>query len=133
MDQTLISIEDEILDFAQSGDPHDRADVIHAANLFVIYIEGRTAEQFADKFGRLVPPRFELEVSPRRRYLRVAMDSPPNRSVHCFIDATNGDILKAATWSKPAADARGNLFDRLGLLELLARFDWAGGYLYKQR
>lgn len=30
--------------------------------------------------------------------------------VHCFVDLSNGDILKAATWSAPAKHARGNIF-----------------------
>jgi hypothetical protein len=129
MNPTLVKVEDEILEFAKSGNPADRADVIHAANLFAIYIEGRAAEQFADEHPLLTPPRFELEVSTRRRYLRIAMEG---RSVHCFIDATNGDILKAATWKAPAKDARCNLFDSEWLLEFLERFHWAGGHLYKR-
>lgn len=32
-------------------------------------------------------------------------------SVHCFVDTTNGDVLKAAGWKKPAKHARGNLND----------------------
>lgn len=33
-----------------------------------------------------------------------------NASVYCFIDKTNGDILKAESWTKPAKHARGNIF-----------------------
>jgi hypothetical protein len=29
--------------------------------------------------------------------------------VYCFVDLTNGDILKAATWKAPAKHARGNI------------------------
>lgn len=28
----------------------------------------------------------------------------------CFINKTNGDVLKAASWKKPAKHARGNIF-----------------------
>ena len=31
------------------------------------------------------------------------------QSVYCFVDMTNGDILKAATWRAPAKHARGNV------------------------
>ena len=31
--------------------------------------------------------------------------------VHCFVDKTNGDVLKAASWQAPAKHARGNIFD----------------------
>lgn len=32
-------------------------------------------------------------------------------SVHCFVDIETGDVLKAASWAKPAKHARGNIFD----------------------
>lgn len=32
-------------------------------------------------------------------------------SAYCFIDSTNGDILKSASWKAPAKHARGNIFD----------------------
>ena len=32
-------------------------------------------------------------------------------SVYCFVDRTNGDILKAASWKAPAKHARGNIYD----------------------
>lgn len=32
-------------------------------------------------------------------------------SVHVFIDMTNGDVLKPASWATPAKGARGNIFD----------------------
>lgn len=31
------------------------------------------------------------------------------RSAFCFVDMSNGDILKAASWSAPAKHARGNI------------------------
>lgn len=36
---------------------------------------------------------------------------PTSRSVYCFIDLSNGDILKAAGWKAPAKGARGNIFN----------------------
>jgi hypothetical protein len=33
-------------------------------------------------------------------------------SVYGFIDLTTGDLLKAASWAKPAKHARGNIFDK---------------------
>lgn len=32
-------------------------------------------------------------------------------SVLCFIDKSNGDVLKPATWKAPAKHARGNIFE----------------------
>jgi hypothetical protein len=30
--------------------------------------------------------------------------------VYCFVDKSNGDILRAATWKAPAKIARGNIY-----------------------
>ena len=59
-----------------------------------------------------------LEVNIGRRYISVWSYST-GRSIYCFIDRTNGDVLKAATWKAPAKHARGNIFandykDKLG-------------------
>jgi len=35
---------------------------------------------------------------------------PTNGSVHCFIDAATGNILKADGWKRPAKGVRGNIF-----------------------
>jgi len=42
-----------------------------------------------------------------RRYIRVFRGN----SVHAFVDMTNGDVLKPASWKAPAKHARGNIFD----------------------
>jgi len=42
-----------------------------------------------------------------RKYIRVIRGG----SVHCFVDMTNGDVLKAASWKAPAKHARGNIFN----------------------
>ena len=42
-----------------------------------------------------------------RRYIRVIRGG----SAHCFVDTTNGDVLKASSWTAPAKHARGNIFD----------------------
>jgi hypothetical protein len=34
-----------------------------------------------------------------------------HRSAWAFVDKTTGDVLKAASWKKPAKHARGNIFD----------------------
>jgi hypothetical protein len=61
------------------------------------------------------PEHVCLYVQPGRRYIRVVKQyDPPNgqRLVHCFVDKTNGDVLKSASWKKPAKYARGNIFDQ---------------------
>lgn len=53
-----------------------------------------------------------LAAEPGKRYVRIVRrnHNGENRSAHCFVDMTNGDILKAASWKTPAKHARGNIF-----------------------
>ena len=52
----------------------------------------------------------EIKVMVGRRYVRVVkIDN--QRSVHSFVDITNGDILMAASWKAPAKHARGNVYE----------------------
>ena len=61
-----------------------------------------------DNFATLKLPVFETNNG--RRYIRVARVGVQT-SVHCFVDRTNGDVLKAAGWKAPAKHTRGNIFD----------------------
>lgn len=54
-----------------------------------------------------------------RKYAKIVTGTTTSNrhgSVFCFVDRTNGDILKAASWKAPAKHARGNVLrdDRLG-------------------
>lgn len=62
------------------------------------------------------------------KFIRLVITLGGQRSVHAFVDKSNGDLLKSAGWKAPAKGARGNLLT--GLDEVLARADWSGGYLY---
>lgn len=49
-------------------------------------------------------------VGPRyARLVRVRPGEERGGSVYCFIDLTNGNLLKAAGWKTPAKGARGNI------------------------
>ena len=65
------------------------------------------------KFTFDPPPKISAEYG--RRYARIVTTNS-QRSVHTFIDLTNGNILKAGTWNAPAKNGvRGNIFsDDLG-------------------
>ncbi len=60
----------------------------------------------------------KLSVQPGRRYAKIVTTRTNqdgsadvmSRSVYCFVDLTNGDVLKAETWRKPAKHARANIF-----------------------
>jgi hypothetical protein len=55
-----------------------------------------------------------LSVEYGRRYAKIVNSRRNDRSVYCFLDLENGDILKAASWQKPAPHARGSLDDSSG-------------------
>ena len=58
-----------------------------------------------------------LSTMPGKRYIRVVVREvyPDGKtfggSAHCFVDTTQGDILKCASWKAPAKHARGNIFN----------------------
>ncbi len=53
-----------------------------------------------------------LSVEPGRRYVRVvrASENGSSRSVYGFVDTTNGNVLKADSWKKPAKTLRGSIY-----------------------
>jgi hypothetical protein len=60
----------------------------------------------------------ELSLMRGKRYWRVVDTIKYNgqnsgqSSAWAFLDSTNGDILKPASWKKPAKHARANLYDQ---------------------
>ena len=49
----------------------------------------------------------KVELKFGKRYAKVVV----NDSAFCFVDKTNGDVLKAASFNSPAKGARGNIYD----------------------
>lgn len=80
-----------------------------ALNTFLDGIRAKLAAHFAKHFPSSTPPM--IEISKGRRYIRVIKNDVVSRSVHCFVDTTNGDVLKADGWKTPAKHARGNIFN----------------------
>ena len=75
---------------------------------------------------------YEYIVESGKKYHKVIMVTcSGNRSVHCFVDKNNGDVYKAASWSKPARGVRYNLLNDQSREDCLMRSDWSGSYLYK--
>ncbi len=53
-----------------------------------------------------------LSIDPNgKKYARIVRNEPSGKSVYCFVNRENGDILKSASWKAPAQHARGNIFD----------------------
>jgi hypothetical protein len=71
-------------------------------------------EHYAKHFPTLEADK--LTVSFGKRYVKVIAVSGDRtgggRRVYCFVDQTNGDVLKAASWKAPAKHARGNVYDK---------------------
>lgn len=63
----------------------------------------------AAHFPRNPPKSISAEVG--KRYARIVIQSGSglDRSVFGFVDMTNGDLLKAASWKGPAKGVRGNV------------------------
>jgi len=75
---------------------------------FALFFDG--CKQIYNKYMDTVFPGMEKDkfsYKNNRKYIRVMRGG----SVHCFVDKTNGNVLKAASWSAPAKHARGNIFD----------------------
>lgn len=79
---------------------------------FVAGAQTIISEYFAEHYSRLSPPTLHIDPNGRKYIRIVRRDSgATGGSVHCFIDTTNGNVLKAASWKAPAKHARGNIYD----------------------
>ncbi len=87
----------------------DRFDA--ALKVFVEGCQNIHTDHMARHFSRLAPDQITARVG--KKYVKIIRSrvGGPDGSVHCFVDMTNGDVLKAASWKAPAKHARGNIFD----------------------
>lgn len=88
-----------------------------------------------DDFSRNHP--YLISVEYGRKFARIVQDHGHQRFVHCFIDITNGDVIKSAGWKAPQKDKDGlavryNLLDSISREECYRKMDPHGGYLYKR-
>ena len=58
-----------------------------------------------------LPALNPLEVMEGQRYVRVFHRDHGSRYCYCFVDKTNGDVLKSESWKKPAKHARSSIWD----------------------
>ena len=83
---------------------------------FVAFVQAQTNAYTAANYSNLTPDNISAPAPWGAKYIRIVRANAPDnngegqRSVHCFIDRSNGDILKAAGWKAPAKHARGNIF-----------------------
>jgi len=75
-----------------------------------------------EKMGYAPLQKTNLEIAGGRKYIKIIAHhmiqneggeyvKSGGGSAWAFIDTTNGDVLKPASWKAPAKHARGNLFD----------------------
>ena len=57
--------------------------------------------------------KFAIEFAEGSKYVKiVSISAGGSRSVHSFVEKSNGNIWKAASWASPARNfTRGNVFD----------------------
>lgn len=99
---------------------HSRAEILARTDLFVSKLQALYDADYTKNYPVLKSPRIGIDLGGVK-YLRITVTQQyagPNgsisdgqRSVYCFIDLRNGDILKAAGWKAPAKGARGNIFN----------------------
>lgn len=99
-----------------------------AISLFAVEVQAMVNEHFAKHFAILTPPTITVEWG--RKYAKIVkIDAGGYRSVHSFVDRTNGDILKAATWAAPAKHARGSVLAATTAARLSAVSPYGANYL----
>lgn len=86
-------IEERIKEFCQRVLDNHLAWDVSCDSLNHDYFESVTAE-YGSKFARIV-----------------MQTKGPSRSVYCFVDLSNGDILKSAGWKTPAKGKRGSIWN----------------------
>ena len=54
-----------------------------------------------------------LKVDGGKKFLKITREDAngSGNSVHCFVEISTGNILKAASWKTPAKHSRGNIYD----------------------
>lgn len=93
---------------------------------YVAKLTERSAAHYAAHYTNLTAPTFE--VHPGKRYMKIVTCSEgQGRSVHTFVDRTNGNVLKAAGWAAPAKHARGSIFSDKNGMEACSVY--GGNYL----
>lgn len=90
-------------------------------------VEQKLREAYSFQAPELRPT---VEIEKGRKYFKIMANYGHQKSVHSFVNRTTGDVLKPASWAKPAKGVRYNLVNDLD--QLLDKVDPYGFYLYKR-
>lgn len=81
-----------------------------AVKEFVLHAQRTIDDHFKKNYEGMEAPK--LSIMWGRKYARIVKNDRGGRSVFGFVDTTNGDLLKAESWKRPARHARGNVYDK---------------------
>ncbi len=80
---------------------------------------------------------YKYEICGGNKFIRVAVEHTQygGKSVHFFVNTTNGDVHKDASWKAPSKTVKYNISDADGTAELIRNWHFnnegfTGGYLY---
>lgn len=90
---------------------------------YVAHLQGLIREKGAPMYKT-------VQIEEGRKFFKIIFTTDHQRSVHSFVNKSNGDVYKPASWKAPAKGARFNVVTGMG--ELLQRADIYGSYLYKR-
>jgi hypothetical protein len=83
---------------------------LNTLNAFVAHCQTTIDNHYNINYPTIpVDQRDKLEVSLGKRYAKIIRTDGAGRSAFAFVDLTNGDVLKPASWAAPAKGARGNV------------------------
>lgn len=87
----------------------DTKNITEQIETFRVALEKMLVQRHAERFAVLPPPSVEISIG--KRFARIVRKDS-GISAYGFIDLSNGDLLKAASWKAPAMHARGNIFNQ---------------------
>lgn len=87
----------------------DTKNITEQIETFRAALEKMLVQYHAERFAVLPPPSVEISIG--KRFARI-IKNDSGTSAYGFIDLSNGDLLKAASWKAPAMHARGNIFNQ---------------------
>lgn len=80
-----------------------------ALNNFVAGAKALIEDHYRANYRGLPVPVIEVEAM--RRYVRIWKTGNQQKTVYCFVQIDNGDVLKAESWRKPAMHKRSSIYD----------------------
>ena len=83
--------------------------IINRLEGFVAKVQAEIIANSMTSFSNLTPAI--ISFTEGSKFFKIVTSNFGSRSVYCFVDKSNGDIYRAATWKAPAKHVYGNIFD----------------------